>query len=216
MQITHLGHACLLVETGGARILLDPGNFSTGLAELTGLDAIVMTHQHADHADSDQLPGLVGANRDAMVMAETQTAEAVAEATSGKVRPEPLSSGQHVDVHGASLDLVGELHAFNHPGTPQVGNLGVVVKAPGQPTLFHPGDAYDAEPGDVDILALPLSAPWTAVRDTLEFVRRISPRVAIPIHDALLSDDEAPVGDDDVAPPPDEAGPTATDREPGE
>lgn len=35
-------------------------------------------------------------------------------------------------------------------------------------------------------------------------------------HDALLSDDEAPVGDDDVAPPPDEAGPTATDREPGE
>jgi hypothetical protein len=39
----------------------------------------------------------------------------------------------------------------------------------------------------VDILALPVSAPWTAVRDTLDFVRRIEPRVAVPIHDALLS-----------------------------
>ncbi|WP_083212235.1 DUF6350 family protein [Mycobacterium parascrofulaceum] len=35
-------------------------------------------------------------------------------------------------------------------------------------------------------------------------------------HDALLSDDDAPVGDDEGVPPPDEAGPTATDREPGE
>ncbi|ORB71717.1 hypothetical protein BST44_21015 [Mycobacterium scrofulaceum] len=34
--------------------------------------------------------------------------------------------------------------------------------------------------------------------------------------DALLSDDDAPVGDDGVAPPPDEAEQTATDREPGE
>jgi L-ascorbate metabolism protein UlaG (beta-lactamase superfamily) len=188
MQITHLGHACLLVETGGARILVDPGNFSTGLGTVTGLDAIVMTHQHPDHADTQQLPALVTANRGALVLAELQTAEAVAEATNDKVRPEPLSTGQRLEVHGASLDLVGELHAFNHSGTPQVGNLGVVVKAEGEPTLFHPGDAYDADPGPVDILALPLSAPWTPVRDTLDFVRRIAPRIAVPIHDALLSE----------------------------
>jgi L-ascorbate metabolism protein UlaG (beta-lactamase superfamily) len=53
--------------------------------------------------------------------------------------------------------------------------------------LFHPGDAYDGEPGQVDILALPLNAPWTASRDTIAFAERISPRVCIPIHDGLLN-----------------------------
>ncbi len=28
MRITHLGHACLLVEFADARILIDPGNFA--------------------------------------------------------------------------------------------------------------------------------------------------------------------------------------------
>ena len=28
MQLTHLGHSAVLVETAGLRILIDPGNFS--------------------------------------------------------------------------------------------------------------------------------------------------------------------------------------------
>jgi L-ascorbate metabolism protein UlaG (beta-lactamase superfamily) len=28
MKLTHLGHACLLAETGGARLLFDPGTMS--------------------------------------------------------------------------------------------------------------------------------------------------------------------------------------------
>jgi L-ascorbate metabolism protein UlaG (beta-lactamase superfamily) len=72
---------------------------------------------------------------------------------------------------------------------PRVGNLGLVMRAEGEPSLFHPGDAYDAEPGQVDILALPLNAPWTASRDTVAFAQRISPRVCFPIHDGLLNAD---------------------------
>ena len=71
---------------------------------------------------------------------------------------------------------------------PRIGNLGVVLRAEGEPSLFHPGDAYDADPGKVDILALPLNAPWAASRDTVAFAQRISPRISVPIHDALLSD----------------------------
>ena len=37
MDITHLGHSCLLVESAGTRVLLDPGTFSHGFEELTGL-----------------------------------------------------------------------------------------------------------------------------------------------------------------------------------
>jgi len=82
---------------------------------------------------------------------------------------------------------VGEMHALINEALPRIGNLGVVLRAEGEPSLFHPGDAYDGEPGQIDILALPLNAPWTASRDTIAFAQRISPRVCVPIHDALLS-----------------------------
>jgi L-ascorbate metabolism protein UlaG (beta-lactamase superfamily) len=82
---------------------------------------------------------------------------------------------------------VGEMHALINEALPRIGNLGVVLRSEGEPSLFHPGDAYDAEPGEIDILALPLNAPWTASRDTVAFAQRISPRVVVPIHDVLLS-----------------------------
>jgi hypothetical protein len=80
------------------------------------------------------------------------------------------------------------MHAFNHDQMPVIPNVGIVLRAAGEPTLFHPGDAYDAEPGHVDVLAHPLNAPWCASRDSIAFVSRIAPKSFVPIHDALLSD----------------------------
>ncbi|MDQ3696677.1 MAG: MBL fold metallo-hydrolase [Gemmatimonadota bacterium] len=72
MRITYIGHATLLIEVAGVRLLTDP-NFDPRLAgflprvsapgiplaELPALDAIVVTHAHADHlsfASLDALP----------------------------------------------------------------------------------------------------------------------------------------------------------------
>lgn len=189
MRLTHLGHACVLVEAAGATVLVDPGNYSRDFTVLTGLDAVVLTHQHADHADPERIPGLHSANPDARWLAEPETAALLADKSGGRLRAEPLHSGTAVDIGQVTLLPVGDLHAHNHDGVRRCGNTGVVLSAPGEPTLFHPGDAYDAEPGgSVDVLCLPLNAPWTAVRETLEFVARIGPRVVVPIHDGLLND----------------------------
>ena len=187
MWITHLGHSCLLVETGGQRILVDPGSFTPGFDEVTGLDVIMVTHQHPDHCDLQRIPALLEVNPQARLYAEPQAA-AVMEGAG--IAAEYTVAGQTLTFGRVQVTPVGELHALINEAWPRVGNLGVVVRTQGEPSLFHPGDAYDGEPGQVDILALPLNAPWTASRDTIAFARRISPRVCIPIHDALLS----PVG----------------------
>jgi L-ascorbate metabolism protein UlaG (beta-lactamase superfamily) len=62
MRVTYIGHATLLVEIGGTRLLTDPnfddtlGRFlprvskpGIALADLPPLDAILLTHAHADH-----------------------------------------------------------------------------------------------------------------------------------------------------------------------
>ena len=42
MRITHLGHACLLVEMADTRVLLDPGTFAGDLSALRDLDAVLV------------------------------------------------------------------------------------------------------------------------------------------------------------------------------
>ena len=62
MRITYIGHATLLLEIGGCRILTDPNFDSTlggflprvtapgiALAQLPPLDALLLTHAHFDH-----------------------------------------------------------------------------------------------------------------------------------------------------------------------
>src|SRR6476646_2590371 len=71
LRVTYIGHATLLIEVGGHRILTDPnfdpalGKFlrrvsSPGipLSELPKLDAILLTHAHADHLSFDSLDAL--------------------------------------------------------------------------------------------------------------------------------------------------------------
>ena len=184
MRITHLGHACLLVETGGQRILIDPGSFSPGIVDVTGLHVILVTHQHGDHVDLQRLPAVLEVNPQARLYAEPQAAAVMEEAG---IAAEHTVSGEALTFGAVQVTPVGEQHALINEALPRIGNLGVVLRSEGESSLFHPGDAYDAEPGQIDILALPLSAPWTASRDTVAFAQRISPRVSVPIHDALLS-----------------------------
>ena len=185
MRVTHLGHACLLVEMADRRILVDPGNFSSGFEDLTDLDAILVTHNHPDHFDPEPAARLIRANPRATVHTDPLTAEKLG---AEGLRAAPTRREEQFSVGDVTVTPVGELHAFNNDQVPQIPNVGLVLRADGEPTLFHPGDAYDAEPGEVDVLAHPLNAPWCASRDSIGFVARIAPKAFVPIHDALLSE----------------------------
>lgn len=188
MRLTHLGHACLLVEIDAARLLLDPGSFSHGFEELTDLDAVIITHQHADHVDVQRLPMLLEANGRALLVAEPETA---AELTGAGIEARPLHAGDELTVAGVRVRAAGGRHAVVHPDLPRVGNVAVLIGTSradgGSGLLLHPGDAYDVVPADVDVLALPLSAPWAKVAETVDYLRAVAPGIAVPVHDGLLT-----------------------------
>lgn len=179
MRLQKLGHSCLLVESGDARLLLDPGTFSSGFDELDGLTAVLVTHQHPDHLDVARLPALLERNPSMQVIADSGTAQILREQHGIEVS---VATGGEVFELGVRVEVVGEMHAQIHPDIPRVTNVGYVI----DDRLLHPGDALDVTDREVEILALPTMAPWMRMAEAIDFLRAVGPKVAVPIHDGLL------------------------------
>jgi L-ascorbate metabolism protein UlaG (beta-lactamase superfamily) len=180
MRLTKLGHSCLLVEQGRARLLLDPGTLSGGFEELEGLTAVLFTHQHPDHLDQTRLRRLLDRNPTARVISDQGSAEPLGQAG---VDVQVVADGEDLDLGGVGVRVAGRDHAVIHPDIPVVPNVGYLVGG----RLFHPGDAFTPPGQPVQVLAVPAGAPWLKVSEPIDYLRAVRPKLAVPVHDQVLS-----------------------------
>lgn len=179
MRITKFGHACVRLEHDGTTVVVDPGAF-TDPAALTGADAVLITHEHMDHFEEARLRAALEADPALRVW----TNSAVAALLDGVAqRVAVVGEGDAFEVGGVGVSVHGEWHAVIHRDIPQVKNIGFLFDG----RLFHPGDAFTVPPHSVDTLLLPLAAPWSKVSEVVDYVREAAPRVAVPVHEAMLS-----------------------------
>jgi L-ascorbate metabolism protein UlaG (beta-lactamase superfamily) len=181
MRLTKFGHSCLLVEDGGARVLLDPGSFSEGFEELEGLTAVCLTHQHGDHLDPERVRRLLDRNPGVRVVSDEGSAKALGEAGADV---EVVHDGDELELGRLGVAVAGRDHAVIHPDVPVVPNVGYLVGG----RLFHPGDAFTVPGQTVEVLAVPAGAPWLKLAEAVDYLRRVAPRVAFPVHEKVLSE----------------------------
>ena len=177
MNLTHLGHACVLYSTGSSRVLLDPGTMSS-FADLTDLTAVLVTHEHADHVDVPAVRALLAANPSAALVCDSRTAASFPAAR--VARP-----GDTLTLGDVSVSVLGGTHAPVYADVPDCPNLAYLLD---DGALLHPGDSFLVPPSPVQTLAVPIDGPWLKLAEAVDYVKAVRPETVLPIHEGELTD----------------------------
>lgn len=175
MKITKYPQSCLLIEVGDKRIVVDPGSFVAEqytAQDLLPVDAILITHEHADHAHPELIKEMC-ATKPVPVFANQSTTNVL-----GDLVTNVVSDGQAFqvnDVHVVARELP---HCLLPDGSPGPQNTGYVFDG----VFFHPGDGISIEDLKVSAAAVPIAGPDISTKDTMTFIKQLGCETVIPIH----------------------------------
>lgn len=179
MELMKYEHACFTLEKDSQLLVVDPGNFTTDFISPSNVVAIVITHEHGDHFDHEQIAAIAAENPNVVIVGHPSITDKIEVFQTISVLP-----GDELTTGPFSLRFFGGEHAVIHPDIPTIANLGILVND----LLYYPGDSFVRPDVPVDTLALPVGAPWLKLSEAVDFVRDIKPRFVFPTHDAVLSD----------------------------
>lgn len=179
IKLTKYDHACFTVEKDGQVLVVDPGNFSTDYLPSNNVVGIVITHEHPDHYDPEQIAAVIDKNPDAIIIGHESVVSKIE-----AFQSQAVDAGDQLKVGFFDLEFFGGTHAVIHRSIPVIPNLGVMIND----LLYYPGDSFTLPGRPVDTLAIPAGGPWVKIGDAMDFLELIKPRLAFPTHDAVLSD----------------------------
>lgn len=179
MQITKLGHCCLLIEEQGVRILTDPGNYSQAQNEVEGLDVVLITHEHQDHLHLDSLKIILRHNPQVKIFTNRSVGNLLA---SEGIEFILLEDGAEQKIKEVKISAWGNDHAEIYQDFKKVQNTGFMIAD----RFFYPGDALYVPAAPVEILALPVAGPWLRIKEAIDYALQVKPLVAFPVHDGML------------------------------
>lgn len=180
-QLTKFTHSCVRLDDGERRLVIDPGMFSEVQAALDGVSALLVTHEHPDHVDLDEVLAAGRRNSRLRIWAPAPVAASLAELGEQVITSAP---GQAFEAGGFAVRTVGGQHALIHPTIPVVPNVGYLV----DDTVYHPGDSLIVPTDPVGLLLAPIHAPWSKTAEVIDFVVSVRAPRSVGIHNALLND----------------------------
>lgn len=176
MRLTFVGHACVLIEFVGTRVLTDPYSPAIGGYSAVAMEADLVTVSHSNpkwHSCLDDVIGAYEVFEGLNHLGGTTRIQGV-QLEAMRVF-ERLSPGQDETQTGGEGS--NAMIKITSDGV-RVLHMGDIGHAPSDATL--------AACGAVDVLLAPAGgAPTIGLDDLLAFVAKLRPRVVIPLHFAV-------------------------------
>ncbi len=179
MQITKLGHCCLIMEIGGVKIVTDPGNFTTAQNDVEGVHIILITHEHQDHFHVESVKAMMIKNPTAVVVTNAAVGALLDKEGIASTR---VGDGETQEVNGIKIEGFGKDHAPIYGEMGRVENTAYMVAD----AFYFPGDNYHVCGKPVDVLALPVAGPWMKMSDAIDFAKAVKARTAFGVHDGMI------------------------------
>lgn len=179
MQITKLEHACLVLEQGNKRVIVDPGSYTRLVAEYENVEAVVITHMHDDHCSEAQLDAILAKNPNVAIYGTDEVCKRL-----NGYKTIAVHHGDFYTHPEFTLEFFGDMHAEIHRSIALIQNCGVMVND----LLYYPGDSYTQPDRKVEFLACPTSAPWLKIGDVMDFIEAVKPARCMPTHNVHLSE----------------------------
>ncbi len=198
-QLTYVGHATVLIEMDGVRLLTDPilrnrvGAIRRHAASVDpsmqrDLDAVLISHLHLDHFD---LPSLRMLDRSTRLIAPAGTADALY--GEGFENIEEIRIADSIRVGPVKLTATyAHHHGGRYPFGPSLNCVGYLIR--GSSTVYFAGDT-DIFPemteysDDLDLALLPvwgwgptLGEGHLCPRKAADSLALLRPKMAVPIH----------------------------------
>jgi L-ascorbate metabolism protein UlaG (beta-lactamase superfamily) len=198
-QITYIGHATLILELDGVRLITDPllRDWVLHLQRRTApvqasfyqkIDTVLISHLHWDHLD---IPSLRLLGRETHLIVPAGAAELLHRRGFREI--EEMRPGDKTVVGGLTIEATHAEHDGGRPPWgPSAGCLGFLIR--GCHTVYFPGDT-DLFPGmagicdNLDVALLPvwgwgpnLGMGHMNPKRAAEALALLRPRIAIPIH----------------------------------
>lgn len=191
-NVTYIGHATILIESNGARILTDPffGNIILGglkrqispackVEELPAINMVLVSHTHPDHFDKGAIASLKGNPKVIMPWGRGKELKEFG-VTVIELKPWQMYKGEKI-----IITAIPAKHMAGHC-------LGYLIEFEHK-KIYYTGDTKyfsgleRLEEQQIDIMLLPyggnslLGSIWTT-EEASQAVKIVNPKVFIPIH----------------------------------
>lgn len=179
--VTKYGHACVIVSSESTQIIIDPGELTELPENLTGISAVVITHEHFDHVSVLNVSKIVEQNPQVVVYGVASALAVLQEVSMQKVI---VNEDTEVSVGGTIPMLLNITdHAVVHESSP-CKNLTVTISD----EFYYPGDCLVPPKTPVRTTAVPLCAPWLKLEDIFRFADGLLSKQVFPSHNGMLND----------------------------